>query len=186
MMRIPRLSALGFFTLNLIKLSLFQSVHTNNFNNYMVRGCKTSELEETENLYYTLNGRRFSRTQKLLLSLFSEKSLIITLDISNGNIIALDFYYLNKKDFVEDTIHEGFIGVLPNYEGQGIATKMRQHAKAHFKKNGLSGISSRISKSNIASLKAAQKVGFIPIEEYYDNLLGEDRYYLRCDLNSTN
>ena len=95
----------------------------------------------------------------------------------------MHLFYMNPRDFKENTVHEGFIGVLPEYEGQGIATQMRKVAKQHFKQAGFSGISSRISKENLGSLHSAKKIGFEPVEEYFDNNMKEERYYLINWLN---
>ena len=88
---------------------------------------------------------------------------------------------MNKKDIKENTIHEGFIGVVPEASGRGIATKMRQMAIQHFKLAGFSGISTRISLNNSASLMSAKKIGFQPVEEYQEPSTGEKRYYMICN-----
>lgn len=181
-MRTPKKTTLEFLIINTVKLLAILKMPLYDYDTYIIRGCRYSELKEAEGLYRKLNGRYFSNIQKIILKLFSKKNLIVTIDKSTNKIIALNFYYLNHRDFIENTIHGGFIGVLPQYEGQGIATNMRKLAKSHFEKVGFTGISSRISKNNIASLKTAKKVGFIPVEDYFDTVMNEDRYYLICNL----
>ncbi len=99
--------------------------------------------------------------------------------------MGMDMFYLNPRDFQEDTIHEGFIGVLPDHEGQGIASQMRKQAIEHFKQNGFKGISTRISKTNFASLNSARKLGFKVVEKYFDAGMNECRYYLICTFNES-
>ena len=98
------------------------------------------------------------------------------------SIVGINFYYLNFRDFKEGTVHEGFVGVAPGFEGQGIATAIRRLAVRHFENSGFSGISSRVSCSNFASLKSARKIGYEPVEKYFDDLSGELRFYLVCKL----
>lgn len=173
---------------NLQNLILTSNIQKKNLatRNILIRGCKLSELNEVENLYNNLNGSSFSPINKCLLMIISKKNLIIAIDESTNKIIAMNFYYINQRDFFENTIHEGFIGVLPEYEGQGIATNMREHAKSHFKISNFSGISSRVSKNNLASFQSAKKAGFKPIEEYYDEVLDQERFYLICNLEKEN
>lgn len=181
-MRTPKLTTLKFLRINIVKLLTILKIPLYNYDTYIIRGCTYSELKEAEKLYQKLNGRKFSNTQRILLKLYSKKNLIVAIDKSTNKVIALNLYYVNHRDLIDNTIHGGFIGVLPQYEGRGIATNMRKLAKSHFEKFGFTGISSRISKSNIASLKTAEKVGFIPVEEYFDTVMNERRYYLICNL----
>lgn len=185
-MRLPKKSALKHLKMNIIKFSTIKKAPSHDYGTYIIQGCKYHQLKEAETVYRDLNGKNFSNIQKILLKLYSKKSLLVAVDKSTHKIVSINLFYVNHRDYIENTIHGGYIGVLPDYEGKGIATNMRKFAKSYFKKSGFSGISSRISKNNIASLKTAEKVGFTPIEEYYDNILGEERYYLRCNLNSIN
>lgn len=175
-----------FFTINFLKLLAIESLPSLNHDNYVIRGCLKSELEEAERIYKTLNSRGFSRIQKMLLMLFSNKNLIITISNQNGykKIVGINLYYINHRDFKENTIHEGFIGVIPESEGRGIATKMRKQAIEHFRNAGFKGISTRISQNNLGSLNSARKLGFEPVEEYFDSVMGEDRYYLIYNLRN--
>lgn len=59
--------------------------------------------------------------------------LFVATDSNNNQIIGMDMFYFNPRDLNENTVHEGFIGVLPEYQGQGIATIMRQQAIKHFR-----------------------------------------------------
>lgn len=173
---------ISFLCSNLIKLSSMNSIAKSEKNGIVIRGCSRSDIKQTENIYKKLNsnGKGFSRIQELLIRVFGEKFLFIAK--SDNQVVGLDFYYINHRDREEQTIHEGFIGVLPEFEGQGIATRMRTNAKDHFKKSGFLGISSRISKNNLASLRSAEKMQFVPVEEYFDERKNEDRYYLVCNL----
>jgi len=148
------------------------------------RGAGVNDLPEIKQLYKDLSGNELSGRNIKLLKYCAEKLVIIAEKEINESkkFIGMDLYYMNPRDFQDFTVHEGFIGVLPEYEGQGIATQMRKHAIAHFKKAGFKGISTRISKSNIGSLRSAEKLGFKPVEEYFDSLKNEHRYYMLCKL----
>lgn len=189
-MRIPKLSTIAsisnFLIINFSKLSTTKDIPIFQQGHYSIRGCLYNELEEANNVYKIMNGKSFSSIHKLLLKFFSEKILIIVKDNTNNKIVALNLYYVNKRDIKDKTIHAAFIGVLDSYQGQGLATSMRTQAQLHFRNSGYSGLSSKISKNNIASFKGALKVGYKPTEEFYDNTTGEDRYYLICNLRKRN
>lgn len=179
-----KIKVIFIFTINFIKLLFMSSVIQIDRNSLIFRGCKRSEIKEAEAIYKKIAGRGFSSFHKVLLYFFSQRFLLITLfeDDQKREIVGLDFYYINYRDFKDKTIHEGYIGVLLGFEGKGIASQMRRVAKEHFKRSGFKGISSRISIENIASIRSAEKVGFKPVEEYFDVDKKEKRYYLICNL----
>lgn len=169
---------------NFIIFSKSKRIIEINDSGIILRGASISDLDRIELTHKTLNKTKLPASIKIILKGCSEKSIIIAEKKLKDRflIVGMDMYYLNPRDFKENTIHEGFIGVMPEYEGQGIATKMRILAKQHFRDVGFRGISSRISKNNLGSLNSAKKLGFEPVEEYFDSLMNEDRYYLICNL----
>lgn len=148
---------------------------------YIVRGAKSKDLKEIAPVYEQLNGMKLSRSNMYLLSSCEENLIFIALLNEAGQepkVIGMNMYYINPRDFKEGTIHEGFVGVLPEYEGKGIATSMRKQAIEYFGKAGFKGISSRVSTNNLGSLRSAEKLGFKPVETYFDEILQEERHYL--------
>jgi len=160
------------------KLNKFSIIDSNVYSDLVIRGYKPLDEEEVSKIYIQLNGIGFSKYHRDLYKLAGDKILLLAADMKTNKIVGMDMFYFNSRDFKENTIHEGFIGVLPEFEGQGIATKMRQEAINHFRRNGLSGISTRISKNNLGSLRSAEKLGFKPVEQYYDEQMQEERYYM--------
>lgn len=152
------------------------------------RGATENDLEQLMPIYKKLNGIELSTNNIKLLKYCSKKLVVIAEKEIDGRkkIVGMDLFYMNPRDFKESTIHEGFIGVLPEYEGQGIATQMRKYAIAYYNQAGFTGISTRISKKNFGSLRSAEKLGFKPIEEYYDEIMREERYYLVLSFNKRN
>lgn len=130
------------------------------------------------------DNRDLSRIQKTLYKIVGDRLVLIAIDTQPNKLVGLNMFYFNKRDLHENSVHEGFIGVSSQYQGKKIATTMRKKVKLHFMKNNLKGISSRVSLNNQGSLRSALKVGFKPVEKYYDNTLGEERYYLVCDLEN--
>lgn len=148
-------------------------------NDFVIRGAKKKDVEKVEEFYQKLTGRVFSNRHKYFLQKFEDKLCIVA--EKDTHIVGVDLFYINPRDFKQKTVHEGFVGVLPDYERKGIATSMRKHAIEHFKKAGFNGISTRISLTNIGSLKSAEKLGFKPIEKYSDSEMNEERYYMICN-----
>lgn len=136
-------------------------------------------------LFYSLNGSgRFSPVRRLVYRLVGEKLMLVAVATVDGQekIVGMNMYYLNARDVIEGTVHEGFIGVAPEMGGRGIASNLRKMAVSHFAANGFGGISSRISIDNVSSLASAQKLGFQPVEKYYDAAMKQERFYLVCRL----
>lgn len=166
-------------------MSLFaskQSISESRRGNILIRGCDKKDLPALKVIYEELNGRPLSEYHSKLYERLGGKLVFLSIkkDQSPERIVGINIYYLNPRDFKENTVHEGFIGVCKEEEGQGIATDMRKAAIAHFKQLGFTGISSRISKNNAGSLRSAEKLGFKIVEEYFDDSMKEERFYLIC------
>ncbi|SUA59277.1 GNAT-family acetyltransferase [Oligella ureolytica] len=164
------------------KLNDFTEIETLEQDRFVVRAYSSSDENSVSKLYEQLNKIPLSKAHKNLYQNSGSKLLFVATDKKNNQVMGIDMFYFNPRDFNENTVHEGFIGVLPEYQGQGIATIMRKQAIKHFKENRLAGISTRISKNNLGSLYSAEKLGFKPVDEYYDEAMDEQRYYLVCNL----
>lgn len=152
-------------------------------NNLLIGRPGYYDILQIMRLYKASVGIDLGRPRKIVYLLLGKKLIICARD--NNKIIGFMLFYFNKRDATEDTIHEGYIFVSPMHRGFGVATAMRQYAIEHFRRCGRSGISSRISASNLPSLQSAQKVGYRIVEEYFDCALNEKRYYLVVPLSKT-
>lgn len=151
----------------------------------LYRGAKRSEIFRFREFYLTHNPEGTFGCFRLLLCLMTcPKLVVVACSVEQKKLIGVDFFYFNERDLEELTVHEGFIGVARCFEGRGIATSMRFLAKLHFASAGISGISSRISKDNLASMASARKAGFKPVCLGAENEKTNDEYYLVCDLES--
>jgi hypothetical protein len=180
------IGAMIFFLRNLAqarKIGEFQSVEVNGltYRSYdKTDGIKVAEI------YSKLNGgAKFSGLRRIMYDLFGARLMLVaTSSISAESrhvILAMNMYYFNARDIHENTVHEGFIGVIPEIEGRGVATNMRKLAKAHFLSYKLNGISTRISVNNKASFESALKLGFQTVEMYFDKQSNETRSYMVCE-----
>lgn len=113
---------------------LINCIAKNQYENYLIRGATIYDLEQLKKIYRQLNKGEFSKTHIKLLTKCPEKLLLVAEKKVNSSteIVGMDMFYINPRDFKQKTVHEGFIGVLPDYEGQGIATQMRKDAIRHF------------------------------------------------------
>lgn len=155
-------------------------------NGLTFRGYQKEDESQIARIYAALNGgAKFAGLRKWLFNIVGSRLMLVAVstDDSGEVIVGMNMYYFNPRDVREKTIHEGFIGVVPEMNGRGIATTMRLHAKQHFARAGLAGISTRISLANTSSLTSAEKVGFVPIEKYTDIQSGEFRYYMLSKLD---
>lgn len=176
-----RVEGIRFLLQNLIhaiKIKPFPGITANGLT---FRGYQKEDVKQIAEIYAALNkGANFVGPRKWLYSLIGSRLMLVA--VSSGDsgdvLVGMNMYYFNPRDVREKTIHEGFIGVVPEMNGRGIATTMRLHAKQHFARTGLDGISTRISLANTSSLTSAEKVGFVPIEKYTDVHSGELRYYM--------
>lgn len=151
--------------------------------NIIIRPYYRSEINKITFIYETFNGKAIGFKLKILLALLGPKLSIVALEKKSGKLIGVIIFYFNRRDVKEHTIHEAFIGILPEWQGRGIGTLLRQQAINYFKANGLKGISSRVSIFNHSSININKKLGYEIIESYYDHSLMESRVYMQLHFN---
>lgn len=151
----------------------------------VIDGADSETIHEALLLYGSLNnGSTFAGWRNFLLKTCPSKLCLVAIDNKTRNVIGVNIYYLNIRDFNETTIHEGFIGVKPEFRQRGIAEKMRRHALANFISNNvINGVSSRVSLNNTHSLNGLIRLGFSLKEEYFDQQLQKNAAYFVCDLD---
>ncbi|WP_334188713.1 GNAT family N-acetyltransferase [Noviherbaspirillum sp.] len=141
------------------------------------------DIRHVERLYASLNGGSpLDLRKKAALWLHAPRLGIGVRDAATGELTGMSLYYFNARDRKEGTVHEGYIGLHASLRGAGLGTVVRRHALRQFAFAGLRGVSSRISLANTASLNGNLKLGFVPVETYFDSSMGEQRHYLVCDL----
>ena len=126
------------------------------------------------------DGKHMSWEMKILFYLCGKVLVFLLYDKNSHEVIGLEFYYFNKRDIKEHTIHQGFRGILPEFQGKGLGTALTQYAYDVFSKISLKGMSTRVSCNNLSSLISNKKIGFEPAEKYFDSSMDEERYYMIC------
>jgi GNAT superfamily N-acetyltransferase len=174
------LRSINFIAVNLNVSKKFLSIPKYTKDNIVYQGAgKLKDIRDANNLYFSMNGgKSFGWKKNIIYRIAGNKLLFIARNNSNKEVVAIGLYYFNKRDICESSVHEGFTGVKEVFQRQGIGTAMRKHAIDHFFNSGLLAISSRVSLSNTYSLSSNQKLGFKPVEKYFDPIMNEERYYL--------
>ncbi|HYD78289.1 MAG TPA: GNAT family N-acetyltransferase [Paucimonas sp.] len=150
---------------------------------FAVGPAAATGLADLYGLYAALNGgRRLEPQTRLLLRLRGERFCLTARRCADGALAGMALYYFNARDRDAGAIHEAYIGLMPPLRGMGLGTFMRRHALRHFAGCGLDRVSSRVSAGNLPSLKGNMKLGFLPVETYFDSAMAEQRHYLICDL----
>lgn len=153
--------------------------------NIMILPMTCKYLHDVSYIYSKLsNGYTLSRRNKILFFLCGSKLVFILYDKFEQKVIGTEFYYFNEKDIQESTIHKGFFGILPEYQGRGLGTLLTNHAYNTYLMTGLKGVSSRVSCNNFPSLISHKKIGFESVEKYFDSEMHEERYYMICHLKN--
>ncbi len=158
-----------------------------NVGSVVLRGMTRGDEPELLRIHHCLMGGHIPLPTVNLYRWAGSKLVLVAVNIDERDadpvIVGMNMYHFNKRDTVEETIHEGFLGVAPDFQRRGIGTKLRIFAKNHFQINGIAAISTKISSSNVASLKSARNAGFRPVQKIKLAPKGEDALHLICKLN---
>lgn len=164
---------------NIRHASKLARINTGEAGEIVIRGMKNADVAQVNAILLLLNnGAGLSWSRRLLYQSVGTRIGFVAVKTQVNEIIGADLFYFNPRDLSENTIHEGFIGVLPAYQGQGVASRLRSHAIEILGKSKLAGISTRISVANAGSFKSADKMGFQVVDRYFDSGIGEERCYL--------
>ncbi|MFY0990299.1 GNAT family N-acetyltransferase [Halomonas sp. C05BenzN] len=169
---------------NLLRARRLAPVEPRTQGDYRFEGMGRRHLAGALALYAGLHdGKPLDPARRLLYRLAGGRLGVVALD-PERRVVAAGFYGFSPRDLHEGRVHAAFSGVLPAHRGRGLATEVRRTAILHFRANGLTGYSSRISADNVASLKASHKLGFRVVDRYTDAARGEARCYLVCDFDN--
>jgi GNAT superfamily N-acetyltransferase len=154
---------------------------------FLLRPCTAQDLPEVVALYAMLNGgKRLELPTHALLRLRSACFCLTARHRGDNRLAGIALYYFNAYDDargMRGAIHVAYTGLVPSARGMGVGAGMRRHALRHFARSGLDYASSRISTSNLPSLNGNLKLGFRPVEIYFDRAMEEQRQYLICKLD---
>ena len=177
-----KIRTLDFICINIIKYFGMPFARYARCNDITLKQCSRKDLTGLAKVNGILHPCGFSRSRNLLIRCLLGKPCMLV--VYNETIIGFCFHYFNRLDLEEHTIHEGYIGLLPEYRGRGLGRELGKYALNHFAdKTKLHGVSSRVSLNNQASLTAHLKLGYKIREKYYDTDMREERVYLTCDLD---
>lgn len=169
---------LEFLLINIAASIQVKKIEIKELDDYQVTSLNSDNKAGAFNVYEKYSSaKKMSLQNKATWTLLGNKFCFVAED-NEGNVIGVALYYVNKRDKKDGTIHACFSGVTENARGKGVATQLRSRAIKHFKENGFKGISSRVSLSNQKSLSVNLKLGFEPMETYYDESMQEERHYL--------
>ncbi|PID29103.1 MAG: hypothetical protein CSB55_02170 [Candidatus Cloacimonadota bacterium] len=139
------------------------------------------KYSETLDFIYALlsSEKELSGRNKKMTESSGEYLVFLLADKAENKIAGAEFYYFNERDKKEKTVHQGFRGILPEYQGKGLGTCLTKFACSAFSESKLCGVSSRVSRNNPASFYSNKKAGFEVTEKYFDPKINEERYYMK-------
>lgn len=169
----------AFVSRNLIAVARLPSFAVVERDDLIMRGCGRADVSRVASIYAMLNGGRPLQPKLRWLLKAAGRRLCLTAHTRDDGVVGFVLFYFNERDLAERSVHEGFIGVSPKWQGRGISSALRREAIRHFTLTGLRGMSSRISFSNHASMEPSIRLGFKVVDRYHDEQMHEDRAYLK-------
>jgi len=125
-----------------------------------LRGLRPADLRRLSKLHGLLRSGAKLNFWRLLLFCVAGRKLILVAENATAGIIAFEMFYFRKDESASGIIHEAFIGVHPDFRNRGISKSLRTHSSKSYFSSGIRGISTNISRENMASLASALCAGF--------------------------
>lgn len=150
-------------------------------NKVTYRPMRYADFAEVKEMYFELyHGSQLNFFIRILYRLMAKKLVLVAERDVNGTIElqGVLFLYLNERDVRENTIHVSFIGVKPSRRNYKISDSIVDICADHYRAFGFSGLSARVSVDNKASISLVTRLGFKPVEKYFDNSREKIRLYL--------
>lgn len=145
---------------------------------FILQPIKRIDLYKMFDIYKSMHGYDLSFEKRMLYFMFYTK-LIPSLYTSEKKLIGFEFYYFNHCDIKAHTIHQGQRYIQEDYRGKHLGTKLTKFAIDVLGSSSfIQGVSYRVSLNNKASLQSNLKLGFKPVEQYFDKQMNEERFYL--------
>lgn len=91
---------------------------------------------------------------------FDMENLVSLILDKEGKVIGYECFMFNEVEIKDHILHEVYVGVLPEFQGQGLATALRQYSIRSYNFGNLLGLSTVAVNNDIKALRSAQKAGY--------------------------
>lgn len=119
-----------------------------------------SDLKELESLHLNLFRAPLISWIRYVYRFRAPQLISIAIDKKSNKIIGYDMYIFNESEVAQRIIHNVYVGVKSEYQGQGISTKLRKFSLNSYNQGVLLGASTISGFDDIKALRSAQKAGF--------------------------
>lgn len=83
----------------------------------------------------------------------------------DGRVIAYDLFMFNEAEVNQNLIHEQYLGVAREYQGKGLAVKLRRYSLSCYNHGKLRGASTLAFFHDIKALRTAQQAGYAIVSQ---------------------
>jgi RimJ/RimL family protein N-acetyltransferase len=162
------LEGLSFLIRNLRASRPLSAMQAEAFKDFQFSGLPKDRVNEMDELHKLVReGRGLNFWRKTYLKQSGQKVCCIATN-SKGKLVGFNYYYFRESEVDDGIIHDAYLGISPEEWGQGLATALQSYAVAQFSLQNLSGISGNVSKSNEASVRMLNRVGFTLTDDPQD------------------
>ncbi len=151
---------LKFLIRNLKASHHLSSMQTTAYNNYLLTGLTKNRINELDQLHRTVRDGRGLNFWRKLFYRYRGTSVCGTVINKKNQLVGFNYYYFRNNESEEKIIHEAFLGIAPQERGKGIATALQKYTLEQLSRQPLTGVSGYVEKTNLASIKMLQRVGY--------------------------
>ncbi len=130
-----------------------------NEDGYLFRPAKASEFAALERLHLSIFRKPIVNWLRWVYKFRAPQLITVAID-KTGAIAAYSMFMFNESEENDRIIHELYVAVRPDLQGQGLSSKLRRFAVSAYDHGTLKGVSTLAAEHDIKALRSAQKSGY--------------------------
>ena len=91
---------------------------------------------------------------------FRSSQFIGVVTTKNGTLVGYDSFIINEVEAADRIIHEQDVVIAPQFQGQGLAVKLRRYSISCYNHGSFCGVSTLAGEKDLKALRTAQKSGY--------------------------
>ena len=126
---------------------------------YIFSAATREDLKSIDQLHILLFRQPMVRWIRYVYKV-RPNQLIGVVKNAQGQLVGYDCFMFNEVEVADRIIHEQYVAIAPQFQGQGLSTKLRRYSISCYDEGFITGVSTLAGEHDIKALRSAQKSGY--------------------------